>query len=203
MTALSTPGFATQQEAYDALIRQGASPQIADILAAITRPESSGYTAANNGTYYGLWQIGNYHGFNNQLLLSDNIDYQAAAALSIYRQQGLGAWETYTNGSYQKYLNQQNSAALPPQPDLSNFNDVLQSAPKPQQAPLIPGSILDSPGSDPNGLPSIIDSPTGQPSNSGTNVLNSPNGFGPSATDSAAMNAAAAAATQQQGASNG
>lgn len=104
------PGFATQAEAYQALIRQGADPNLANILAAVTRPESSGYTAARNdfqgNSYLGLWQVGSMHGFDNRRLQSDDIDYQAAAALSVYHQQGFGAWETYTNGTYRQYLGQ-------------------------------------------------------------------------------------------------
>lgn len=175
MVTTATPGFASQQEVYAALIRQGADANLAAILAAITRPESSGFTAANNGTYLGLFQIGNYHGFDNARLLSNDIDYQAQAALQVYHQQGLAAWETHTNGSYQKYLNPQNSPALAAQPDLSNFSDIGShpSVQARQAAPLTPGAILGSPGG--AGQPNLLDSPTG--STSAGDVLASPTGL--------------------------
>jgi hypothetical protein len=146
--ATATPGFATQQEAYAALIRQGADQRTATILAAITRPESSGYTAATGhyqgNTYNGLWQIGMGPSYSRPYdinrLRSDDIDYQAAAALDVYRAQGFQAWETYTNGSYQKYLGQYNAPALGDMSgDTSGLDSLtripVSSAPMAQQMP--------------------------------------------------------------------
>lgn len=108
------PGYASQSEAYQALLQAGAAPNVALILAAVTRPESSGYTYATNNyqgnQYLGLWQIGSFHGFDNARLRSDDIQYQAAAALKVYEEQGFGAWQTYTNKSYLQYLDQTNTA---------------------------------------------------------------------------------------------
>ena len=145
MAALATPGYATQAEVLTPHSSEGATPQLAQILAAITRPESSGYTAASNGTYLGLWQIGNYHGYDNARLLSNDIDYQSAAALQIFHQQGFGAWETYTNQSYLKYMNPENSPALPAQDAaLSNFSDVGSWGNIPVATKLAEGIPLDN-----------------------------------------------------------
>jgi len=111
-----TPGYASQAEAYQALLQAGASPAVAQILAAISRPESQGYTAATNNyqgnQYLGIFQIGSMHGFDNARLRSDDIQYQAAAALQVYEQQGFNAWQTYSDGSYKQYLNPQTDTAL-------------------------------------------------------------------------------------------
>ncbi|MDE2469091.1 MAG: hypothetical protein KGL35_10210, partial [Bradyrhizobium sp.] len=128
MAGTATPGYATQQEAYQALLQAGASPDVAQILAAVTRPESSGYTAATNNyqgnQYLGLWQIGSFHGFDNARLRSDDILYQAQAALQVYNQQGFNAWQTYSNGSYKQYLDQTPTALA-----LAHLNQITYSQP--------------------------------------------------------------------------
>jgi hypothetical protein len=160
MAGTATPGYATQQEAYLALLQAGASPDVAQILAAVTRPESSGYTAATNNyqgnQYLGLWQIGSFHGFDNARLRSGDIAYQAQAALQVYRQQGFAAWETYTNGSYAQYLDQTPSAlalahanALSYSPQSSSLTPTERSAaglPLDNFARLALGLPLDSSG---------------------------------------------------------
>lgn len=116
-------GYATQAQAYQALIAAGAPTSVAQVLAAVTRPESSGYTAARNdfegNSYLGLWQVGSMHGFDNARLQSDDIAYQAMAAYKVYQEQGFGAWETYTNGSYLQYMGGSANSA-PALGDMSN-----------------------------------------------------------------------------------
>lgn len=178
MAALATPGFATQDEVYAALIRQGANQSQAQILAAITRPESSGYTHASNGTYLGLFQIGNYHGFDNARLMSDDIDYNAAAALQILHQQGYGAWETYTNKSYLQYMNQ-NSPALSAQGAQGLLAGIASAVGGAAASGAVSGAIAAEPPAQPllAPNPSAVDNPTAQ-----ANPVDAP-GTGPSPLD--------------------
>ena len=86
----------------------GGSAKLAPVMAAIALAESSGRTGAvdhdsNGSTDYGLWQINSVHGYNSKELLANPL-YNAKAAVSIERSSGLGAWSTYTKGSYKKYL---------------------------------------------------------------------------------------------------
>ena len=87
------------------------------MAAAIAMAESSGNPRAYNGSgadsSYGLWQI-NMRGSlgparRAQFGLSANEDLfdpnvNARAAVSIYSSSGWGAWGSYTNGSYRRYL---------------------------------------------------------------------------------------------------
>jgi Lysozyme like domain len=107
------------QAAYDLLVRNGASPAEAHILAAVAGGESGYNTHAHNPNAatgddsYGLWQINmlgsmgparrkSFGIASNEELF--NPDTNARAAVSILRNQGLGAWSVYKNGSYRKYL---------------------------------------------------------------------------------------------------
>jgi hypothetical protein len=197
------PGFATQQEAYMALLQAGASPDVAQILAAVTRPESSGYTAATNNyqgnQFLGLWQIGSFHGFDNARLRSDDINYQAQAALQVYNQQGFNAWETYTNGSYKQYLDQSPTALALAHANALNYGSLnLTAAQKVQQgipldsfnraalglpqtdgplnAPQTPTSVLspDNPLAAPATGATAIDQPGGQTATGAPNPLDGP-----------------------------
>jgi len=91
-----------------------ANPQV---MAAIAMAESGGNPRAHNpippDNSYGLWQInmlGNmgaarrkqYGITSNDALFNPVINARAAA--SILKSQGLGAWSTYTNGAYKKYM---------------------------------------------------------------------------------------------------
>jgi len=88
----------------------GGSRNLAPIMAAIAMAESGGVVSAqgppnSDGTVdRGLWQINSSHSqFDAQRLLSDPL-YNARAAVSIERSQGLGAWTTYSSGAYRSYL---------------------------------------------------------------------------------------------------
>jgi hypothetical protein len=95
----------------------GGSKALAPVMAAIAIAESGGRPDALNSTppdySVGLWQI-NYYGsmragrtreFGSPSALMASPAAQARAAVAIERQQGLGAWSTYTSGAYRKYLN--------------------------------------------------------------------------------------------------
>lgn len=95
----------------------GGSKALAPVMAAIAIAESGGRPDALNDTApdysVGLWQI-NYYGsmragrtreFGSPSALMASPTAQARAAVAIERQQGLGAWSTYTSGAYRKYLN--------------------------------------------------------------------------------------------------
>lgn len=95
----------------------GGSKELAPVMAAIAIAESGGRPSALNDTppdySVGLWQI-NYYGsllpgrsreFGSPQALLASPAAQARAAVAIERQQGLGAWTTYTSGAYRKYLN--------------------------------------------------------------------------------------------------
>jgi len=91
----------------------------AQIMGAIAMAESSGNARAHNtnaGTgdnSYGLWQI-NMLGAQGperqrQMGLKSyddlfNPQTNARAAMSVYKSQGFGAWSTYKDGSYKKYM---------------------------------------------------------------------------------------------------
>ena len=67
--------------------------------AAIAEAESGGQPKVQNASgASGLWQI------NGQPFPGDVFDplTNARMAVAKYKSQGLGAWQTYTNGSYQK-----------------------------------------------------------------------------------------------------
>lgn len=92
-------------------IAAGGPTNLAPTMAAIAEAESSGSDIVQQGqpyskTGWGLWQItpGNSVpniGVDNQLL--DPLT-NARAAVAKYRVQGLGAWTTYTGGTYNQYL---------------------------------------------------------------------------------------------------
>jgi hypothetical protein len=79
------------------------------LLAAIGQAESSGFAGAVNDSRpreysVGLWQINLLaHSEYNEAQMSDPLA-NAAAALSVYQNQGLRAWGPYVTGVYQKYM---------------------------------------------------------------------------------------------------
>jgi hypothetical protein len=80
---------------------QGGGPaEVAPLMAAIALAESGGDAGAENPSSgaCGLWQI-----HPAEPGCSDP-QQNAQMAVRKYRSQGLGAWEAYTNGSYQKFL---------------------------------------------------------------------------------------------------
>lgn len=101
----------------DLWTKAGGDPKKAPVMAAIAIAESGGRPSALNDTppdySVGLWQI-NYYGalrpgrtkeFGSPSALMASPTAQARAAVAIERQQGLGAWSTYSSGAYRKYLN--------------------------------------------------------------------------------------------------
>lgn len=96
-TGATGGGTFTQAQMSALLVKAGASPQLADILANIGHNYESGGRAGaisgvnSNGTRdYGLFQINSSHGYSKQSML-DPLQ-NAKQALSIYHSQGFGAW---------------------------------------------------------------------------------------------------------------
>ena len=105
-------------------IRNGGSPALAPVMAAIAIAESEGdpnslNDNATTGDYsVGLWQI-NYFGglmqsrtaaYGSPAQLQQNPDAQARAAIDLAGNgQGLGNWSTYSSGVYRQFLQ-----AVPP-----------------------------------------------------------------------------------------
>lgn len=125
------PGLDYQALTLESLwLHAGGPPKVAKTMAAIALAESGGRVGArggpnSDGSYdYGLWQINSSHHYSRRRLLTDPA-YNARAAVSIYRSQGLSAWSTYTDGAYRKYLSQAAAAepvSLPPRPGPAGGN---------------------------------------------------------------------------------
>lgn len=82
----------------------GGPPSLAPTMAAIALAESGGRSNAYNASgASGLWQILGAVNPADQAHLFNPV-VNAREALLKYRTQGLGAWVTYTDGSYQKFL---------------------------------------------------------------------------------------------------
>lgn len=77
-------------------------------MVAICRAESGNRVdALNPSTASGLFQIlWRVHKQYDQRKLLTDAEYNTRAALDIFRSQGLRAWTAYTNGAYQKYVNE-------------------------------------------------------------------------------------------------
>lgn len=100
------------QDAEQEWIDAGGPAYLAPVMAAIASAESGSgtnlYGDYENGqpTSIGWWQIHNVNwstlGVNEQELLDPATN--AWAAVQIWKSQGLGAWTTFTNGAYEKYL---------------------------------------------------------------------------------------------------
>lgn len=93
MSALS------QSEMSGLWVQAGGSSVVAGLMAAIAMAESSGNPDAINSDSgaCGLWQI-----HPAQAGCTDPMT-NARQAVAKYNGQGLGAWEAYTNGSYQRF----------------------------------------------------------------------------------------------------
>lgn len=91
-------------------IDNGGSPALANTMAAIAMAESGGNenTPPNKNpdgsTDYGLWRINSSHTQFDPTQLQNDPNYNAAAAVAVFKSQGLTAWTTYTNGAYKKFL---------------------------------------------------------------------------------------------------
>lgn len=97
----------------------GGSPKVANIMAAIALAESGGRTDATHENAdgsidRGLWQINSSHAMYDPSRLLSDPEYNARAAVAVYRSQGLGAWTTYTSGAYRRFLGQGSTVPLPP-----------------------------------------------------------------------------------------
>lgn len=104
-------------------ISAGGPSRVADKMAAISLAESGGgknplgdHYASQGYTSWGLWQIHtrnasaclvntapDMHPYDEVRLVTDPM-YNAHAAVAVYHSQGLGAWSTYQNGAYRKFL---------------------------------------------------------------------------------------------------
>jgi len=82
----------------------GGSKALAPVMAAIAMAESGGNSQAYNPSgATGLWQIlGAVNPADQGNLFNPQVN--AKEALLKYKTQGLGAWVTYTDGAYKKYL---------------------------------------------------------------------------------------------------
>lgn len=88
------------QQLRDLWTSSGGPAEVADVMAAIGLAESAGEAGARNAQSgaCGLWQI-----HPAQPGCQDPAQ-NARMAVEKYRSRGLGAWEAYTNGSYQQFL---------------------------------------------------------------------------------------------------
>jgi hypothetical protein len=84
-------------------ISQGGSKALAPLMAAIALAESSGNDQAENPSgATGIWQILGAVNAADQGSLK-NPQVNAREAVLKYKSQGLGAWVTYTDGSYKRF----------------------------------------------------------------------------------------------------
>jgi Lysozyme like domain len=91
-------------------IQAGGPKALAPVMAAIALAESDGQSTAQNPSgATGLWQI------NGNPFPGDAFDplTNAKMAVAKYREQGLGAWTTYTSGAYKQFLRGGVSASVP------------------------------------------------------------------------------------------
>lgn len=93
-------------------IAAGGSRTMAPIMAAIAMAESGGNPRAHNASgASGLWQIlGAVKSADQSRLFDPTVN--AREAVLKFRSQGLGAWESYTNGSYKKFMQKGASGGL-------------------------------------------------------------------------------------------
>lgn len=85
----------------------------AELMAAIAMAESSGNSDAYNPSgASGLWQILGAVNPSDQGSL-DNPQVNAHEALLKLQTQGLGAWQTYTEGTYKQFLKGTSPSSLP------------------------------------------------------------------------------------------
>jgi hypothetical protein len=102
-------------------IRNGGNKSKAPLMAAIALAESGGNVNSVNpeGPEHaeGLWQI------KGQIVPGNPLDPNVSAknAIAKLNSQGLGAWVTYTNGAYKKYLGEGEAFTLPGQESLEHL----------------------------------------------------------------------------------
>lgn len=114
MSCSTTP--LTQSQLQQLTLNAGFPSAMAQLMSAIAMAESGGCPTAtnptdNNGTQtsWGLWQISN--GTHSVLSGWNDPQTNANMAYQKYKSQGLGAWGTYTSGSYKSFLNSDNSSS--------------------------------------------------------------------------------------------
>jgi Lysozyme like domain len=107
--AYTPQGVGSQSTLAQLWIKNGGPPNVANTMAAIAMAESGGIVGKtnqdSNGTVdRGIWQINSVHSqFNGTRLLTDP-NYNARAAVAVYKSSGFGAWSTYKSGAYKQFL---------------------------------------------------------------------------------------------------
>ena len=79
-------------------------------MVAIGGAESGWQSIPNGSCCYGVWQI--YLYYHPSAVCQDwtNIYDNAKCAMSVYQSQGLNAWQTYSQGTYEKYMGEAQAA---------------------------------------------------------------------------------------------
>ncbi|TXH51787.1 MAG: hypothetical protein E6Q97_17690, partial [Desulfurellales bacterium] len=151
-----TPKRPRSNDPYEAALRRNGAPEsLIPTMVAIGWAESSGNNRAINPGVgaggkktkeysVGPWQVNTLaHPQYDKNQLTD-WDYNAKAALDIYKKQGLRAWGAFTDGRYKKYLGKvqppKTATVAPQQPDeldslLAEADQVLGQTPQTQPVP--------------------------------------------------------------------
>lgn len=119
-----TPQYATPEQMAQALRNAGFAESMIPTMVAIGMAESGGAINVYNdygAWHHGPWQISGLHTGRQQQENPQLYDLQANAnmAKQIYDRQGLGAWESYTEGTHQQFLpggRGMNDYSTPPTP---------------------------------------------------------------------------------------
>lgn len=130
-------------------IKAGGDKALAPTMAAIAMGESSGNAGVVNSIgCVGLWQVnqpvwvGSHKDWSKDWL--KNPSNNAAAAVAIYKAQGLTAWEAYTNGSFRKWLTEAESVLGKVEHDVASFlKGIAEGATSPVTGLI--GSLLQLP----------------------------------------------------------
>lgn len=160
-----------RSQVYALAVSAGFPADTARTMTAIAQAESgldpnavgdTTITSAKWGPSIGLWQIRSLNadrGTGRPRDASRLTDpaFNARAALSVYREQGLSAWSVYTSGKYRQYLQGSDSMSM-----LDTIGDP-QSAPGLVAGQAVGGAIAGAAGavreaaSDPFGLSGVVD----------------------------------------------
>lgn len=73
------------------------------LMTAIAMAESGGNTDSENSCCVGLWQVNVLAHTQYTRAQMKNPAQNVQAACAIFKSQGLGAWESFTNGAYKKH----------------------------------------------------------------------------------------------------
>lgn len=111
----SSTGSVAQTSLEQLWINNGGPPAVAQTMAAIALAESGGNVGAVNkqSGAAGLWQIlpSAHPQFDVNRLTTDP-NYNAKAAVAVYKSQGFGAWSTYTSGVFRSFLSSAANATI-------------------------------------------------------------------------------------------